>query len=44
MRKRHGFFDRLGRKVYEKRKINRKILTVKKSFDEVNGILNGRKK
>ncbi|MDO5423175.1 MAG: hypothetical protein Q4F41_05565 [Eubacteriales bacterium] len=44
MRRRQGFLDKLGRKAYERPKMNRRILTAKKSFDEVKGILNGKKR
>ncbi|MFA9378148.1 MAG: hypothetical protein ACERKZ_15595 [Lachnotalea sp.] len=37
-----GFKNKMGKLTYDKIKLNAKVLTIKKSFDEVNKIINGK--
>lgn len=39
-----GVKDKMFRATYDKRKINKTFLNIRKSFDEVKSVLNGNKK
>ena len=44
MPKKQGIKDKIGQMTMEKPEINKKILVVKRSFDEMSSIFNGDKK
>lgn len=37
--KRTGFLNRVGRKVYDMPRVDKKVLDMKKSFDQVNELV-----
>lgn len=38
----NGFKNKIGKLTYDKTELNKKVLKIKKSFDEVNKIINGK--
>ena len=44
MGKEKGLKDKLAATFYDKPKLNKTVLTLKKSLDEVNGLLNNKNK
>lgn len=44
MGRRRSIKDRIGTAVYEKKELNKKILTMQKSFQEVRHLVDGNKK
>lgn len=44
MGRKRSFKDKIGMAVYEKRTLNRKIVNMQKSFQEVKHVLSGEKK
>jgi len=38
----NGFKDKIGKLTYDKTKLNKNVLKIKKSIDEVNKIINGK--
>lgn len=44
MARNRKFRDKIGMAVYERKSLNRKVLTIQKSFQEVKHMLSGEKK